>query len=139
MITLHNIGGIARQSGQDLHGNQYIEFSVDYFAGQEDGTCAQCAREIGQGWMCLDGGNEYCWEHIRFCLHTTSCKQCERLQEDNIMIPDSNRIPNIEVQQTPYKTWIVCEFPHYKRLYETTNKVKAQGVLEYLTAMASHA
>jgi hypothetical protein len=53
-------GGISRRTAIDEHGNSYTEFEVDYFAEQSDGECAICGRRISSGWLCLDGGEEYC-------------------------------------------------------------------------------
>jgi len=63
-ITLHDITGFARKGGTDEHGNAWIEFEVDAFAEQEPGTCSICEAELESGWMCLDGGEEVCDEHI---------------------------------------------------------------------------
>jgi len=63
-ITLTDIQGIARKSGTDEDGNQWVEFEVDYGAGQEEGECSICGAVLSDGWMCLDGGDEVCAEHI---------------------------------------------------------------------------
>ncbi len=64
-IVLHDIQGIARKSGTDEHGNEWIQFEVDYFAGQEPGECSLCGeKELTEGWMCLDGGEEVCDSHV---------------------------------------------------------------------------
>jgi hypothetical protein len=63
-IRLHDIEGISRLSGTDASGNKWIQFEVDYFAEQHDGECSICAAVLTQGWMCLDGGDEVCGEHI---------------------------------------------------------------------------
>lgn len=63
-ITLKNIEGIARKSGTDEHGNQWIEFEVDAFAEQTTGECSICGAELESGWLCLDGSEEVCNEHI---------------------------------------------------------------------------
>ena len=63
-IRLHDIEGISRLSGTDEAGNKWIQFEVDYLALQEDGECSICAAVLTQGWMCLDGGEEVCAEHI---------------------------------------------------------------------------
>jgi hypothetical protein len=52
-------GGISRKQAQDEHGNAFIEFEVDSFAGEEPGECAHCGEETDSGWLCLDGGEEY--------------------------------------------------------------------------------
>lgn len=63
-ITLYNVEGFARKSGTDGLGSQWIEFETDCFAEQEAGTCSICEAEIESGWMCLDGAEEVCAEHI---------------------------------------------------------------------------
>lgn len=63
-IKLHDIEGFARKSGTDEHGCQWIEFEVDYLAEQEVGTCSICESEIESGWLCLDGGEEVCSDHV---------------------------------------------------------------------------
>lgn len=65
-IKLHNIEGFAIRSGTDSDGNHWIEFEVDYFAEQNSGTCSICGEELEYGWMCLDGGEEVCDDHISF-------------------------------------------------------------------------
>jgi hypothetical protein len=64
LIRLHNIEGIARLSGTDEHGCQWLQFEVDAFAEQESGECSICGETISEGWTCLDGGDEVCSEHI---------------------------------------------------------------------------
>jgi hypothetical protein len=64
-IILHSIEGVSRKSGIDQHGNQWVEFDVDYFADQDDGNCAICGRRLSSGWLCLDGGDEVCNDHVR--------------------------------------------------------------------------
>ena len=63
-IRLHNIEGISRRSGTDEHGCQWTEFTVDYGAEQEDGECSICGETLSSGWMCLDGGDEVCADHV---------------------------------------------------------------------------
>lgn len=84
MITIHNVGGVAIKSGQDHQGNMFTQFFVDYLAEQTDGECAQCGAEIDMGWMCLDGGEEYCFEHIRECKYPDSCDKCRQFEEAEI-------------------------------------------------------
>jgi hypothetical protein len=64
VIRLHNLQGIARKSGTDDHGNFWVEFEVDVFAEQEAGECSICGESIEVGWLCLDGGDEVCDEHV---------------------------------------------------------------------------
>lgn len=47
-------------------------------------------------------------------------------------MPDKNGL-NLRIGRTIYKTWVVenCS-GHISTLFETCNKTKAQGVLEYL-------
>jgi hypothetical protein len=63
-VYLNNVSGISRLSGVDEHGNSWIQFEVDYFAEQDDGECAICGEVLIYGWMCLDGGEEICDEHV---------------------------------------------------------------------------
>ena len=63
-VTIYDIQGFARKSGTDRDGNQWIEFEVDTFAEQEDGECSICGATLSSGWMCLDGGEEVCDEHM---------------------------------------------------------------------------
>jgi hypothetical protein len=65
-IVLHDIEGTARRSGTDQHGNHWIEFEVDHLAQQESGNCSICSADLLSGWMCLDGGDEVCDEHVEF-------------------------------------------------------------------------
>ncbi len=65
-IKLHGIQGFAKKSGIDKDGNNWVEFEVDYLAEQEDGECSICGTPLSAGWMCLDGGEEVCSEHITF-------------------------------------------------------------------------
>jgi hypothetical protein len=58
VIILQNIEGVSRKSGIDQHGCQWVEFTVDYLAEQEDGECSICGKTINSGWLCLDGGDE---------------------------------------------------------------------------------
>ena len=64
-ITLKNIDGFSRLSGEDENGCCWVEFEVDYFAEGEDGECSICGRRIASGWMCLDGGEEVCDKHLK--------------------------------------------------------------------------
>ncbi|MEK6862325.1 MAG: hypothetical protein AABY07_10270 [Nanoarchaeota archaeon] len=40
------------------------QFEVDHLAEQNTGGCCICGAELESGWMCLDGGDEVCSEHI---------------------------------------------------------------------------
>lgn len=66
MVVLDEIEGIARKSGTDANGCSWIEFEVDYFAEQTDGECRICGATISSGWVCLDGGEEVCSDHVIF-------------------------------------------------------------------------
>jgi hypothetical protein len=63
-IILHDIEGISCKGGTDQHGCQWVEFTVDYGAEQEDGECCICGETINSGWLCLEGGDECCDEHV---------------------------------------------------------------------------
>jgi hypothetical protein len=65
-IQLHDVDGTARLSGEDKDGCMWTQFEVDYFAEQEAGECSICGKEIESGWMCLDGGDEVCDEHVTY-------------------------------------------------------------------------
>ena len=64
IIKLSQIEGISRLSGTDSDGCNWIQFEVDYFAEQVDGTCMICSKDLSSGWLCLDGGDEVCDDHI---------------------------------------------------------------------------
>jgi hypothetical protein len=63
-IKLHNVEGFAKLTGTDAQGNAWTQFEVDYLAEQEDGECSICGAVLTDGWLCLDGGDEVCSEHI---------------------------------------------------------------------------
>lgn len=63
-IRLSEVTGIAKRTGTDEHGNSWTEFSVDYFALQSEGECSICGETLSEGWLCLDGGEEVCDEHV---------------------------------------------------------------------------
>ena len=65
-IKLTDLHGINRLSGTDEQGNHWREFHVDYLAEQSDGVCSKCGKGLSSGWMCLDGGEEICGEHVEF-------------------------------------------------------------------------
>jgi len=65
-VILSDVEGISRLSGTDQHGARWIEFEVDYFAEQVPGTCVICGATLESGWLCLDGGDEVCSEHVEF-------------------------------------------------------------------------
>lgn len=63
-IKLTDIQGVSRKSGTDVDGNHWVEFEVDYLAQEEDGECCICGAVLSAGWLCLDGGDEVCAEHV---------------------------------------------------------------------------
>ena len=65
-IILHNMHGLGHKTGTDEHGNQWLEFEVDYFADQMPGECCICSAELETGWLCLDSGEEVCESHVTF-------------------------------------------------------------------------
>ena len=65
-IILHDIEGFARKSGTDQYGRRWIEWEMDAFAGETPGICDICGKEITSGWLCLDGGEEVCDDHVVF-------------------------------------------------------------------------
>ena len=68
-VILSGVEGIACKSGTDQHGARWIEFAVDYFAEQTPGTCDICGATLESGWLCLDGGQEVCDEHVETVDH----------------------------------------------------------------------
>ena len=66
VIVLHDVGGIAVLDGIDENGSRWMQFEVDEFAEQEPGECSICGAEMTEGWVCLDGGDEVCDEHVFF-------------------------------------------------------------------------
>ena len=64
-IQLHDVTGCSRFSGTDDSGNQWIQFEVDYLAEQTDGECSICGKILTEGWLCLDGGEEVCGDHVQ--------------------------------------------------------------------------
>jgi hypothetical protein len=65
-LHLTDIQGFMRLSGVDEYGNHYIQFEVDYMAEQEIGECSLCGEKMDSGWLCLDGGDEYCNQCISY-------------------------------------------------------------------------
>lgn len=63
-IHLWKVKGTARKSGKDFNNNQWTEFEVDSLAEQLPGKCCICGTELEKGWLCLDGGDEVCTEHV---------------------------------------------------------------------------
>ena len=67
-IILQDIEGFTYKSGTDQHGNKWLEFEVDHFAEQIPGECSICQAKIESGWICLDGGEEVCHQHVKFAV-----------------------------------------------------------------------
>jgi hypothetical protein len=65
-IILHNVTGVRRHSGTDQDGCRWIEFYMDDLADLEDGECVICGGPLSSGWMCRDGGEEICDDHVGF-------------------------------------------------------------------------
>lgn len=63
-VFLHSIAGTALKSGIDRDGLMWVEFTVDEFADQESEECAFCHRKVYSGWMCPEGGDVCCNEHV---------------------------------------------------------------------------
>jgi len=57
-------GGIARRTATCEEGCSFIEFEVDWLAGEEVDYCVVCDTAIEEGWLCLDGGEVYCHDHV---------------------------------------------------------------------------
>lgn len=58
------IGGVTRKSAVDENGVAFIEFHVDWLAGETVDYCAICETAIEEGWLSLSGGEIYCYEHV---------------------------------------------------------------------------
>lgn len=78
-IRLKDVEGIARLSGTDEYGNIWLQFEVDHLAEQEEGECCICEAVLEEGWLCLDGGEEVCYEHVTF---TDQHSQVVRIDKD---------------------------------------------------------
>ena len=65
-IQLSNVEGMGILSGTDQNGNVWTQFQVDYLAEQLDGECSECGATISEGWLCMDGGEELCNNHVQF-------------------------------------------------------------------------
>ena len=63
--VLQITGGIARKTAEDVEtGASFIEFEVDPFADESVGICVHCDKPVHQGWLCLDGGEEWCYDCV---------------------------------------------------------------------------
>ena len=51
-------------SGIDPYGAFWVPFETDSFADQDTAECAICEAEIESGYLCMDGGEEVCAEHV---------------------------------------------------------------------------
>jgi len=67
-IALRDIEGFARLSGTDEDGATWTQFVVNPSGVglEETGECTICGTELEDGWMCLDGGDEVCNEHVTY-------------------------------------------------------------------------
>lgn len=66
-VKLTDIQGIARKSGTDQYGCEWVQFEVDFLAEQEEGVCSICGEELVEGWMNLDcGSEEVCTDHVEY-------------------------------------------------------------------------
>jgi len=63
-ITLHDITGISRKGGTDEQGNAWIEYVLEPEDLGDYDVCDICGAEIESGWLCMDGGEVVCDEHI---------------------------------------------------------------------------
>ena len=65
-VTIPVATGFARLSGECTNGLQWIEYELDPFTMDEpyEDECSICGREIVAGWLCLDGGETVCSEHV---------------------------------------------------------------------------
>lgn len=51
-------------TGTDRDGNRYREFMVDYLARELPLHCVYCDGESDHGFLCLDGGEEFCMDCV---------------------------------------------------------------------------
>lgn len=82
VVTIPLASGIARLSGECTNGLMWTEYQLDepYLCDDGEGCntdgmegsclghgdeCSICSREIYQGWLCLDGGEVVCSEHVK--------------------------------------------------------------------------
>lgn len=72
VICLHDVDGIAVLSGTDEDGCTWTQFTVDEFAEQQPGICGICGAELRSGWMCGDGGEEVCDDHVQIMEAATA-------------------------------------------------------------------
>jgi hypothetical protein len=68
-IILHDVTGIARKGGTDQHGAAWLEFTVE----EDEEICTECQEPIlDSGWVCMDGGDVVCNEHVFFAQEDRS-------------------------------------------------------------------
>ena len=89
VIRLHDVYGIARLSGTDGDGCTWTQFEVDAFAEQESGTCSICGTEISSGWLCGDGGEEVCDEHVEIL---DAKEAASTVEEEPVEDPDTSDV-----------------------------------------------
>lgn len=78
-------GGISRKTATDLETKaSFIEYDIDYLAGEtpEECTIEGCDIMVTHGWLCLDGGELYCEDHV-VIMDNVSEEDYARLQLDN--------------------------------------------------------
>ena len=75
-VQLTVTDGFSRLGGHDEDGNRFLQFTVDYFAEQEDAECARCGTIVSSGWACMDGGEEYCDDCVDVVADTR--EECEK-------------------------------------------------------------
>jgi hypothetical protein len=79
-VKLTNVEGFARLSGTDQHSNLWVQFEVDPFTtngldmvnGDDnfsldyefEETCPECGTAMTSGWLCMDGGESLCNDHV---------------------------------------------------------------------------
>ncbi len=64
-ILMIEDGEAGSRSAVDLEtGKVFTEFEREFQPGGSIGYCVVCDTALESGWMCLDGGEEYCEEHV---------------------------------------------------------------------------
>lgn len=66
---------------RDQHGNEWIAFTVDPFDGRNDGICEGCGSRIVNGYLLLDGGEEWCDN----CIVLFADEDAEVSEEGNVV------------------------------------------------------
>jgi hypothetical protein len=49
---------------RDQFGQSWVPIQVDHLAGESNVACVGCEEISTEGWLCLDGGQELCSDHI---------------------------------------------------------------------------